>query len=697
MNVKKPLITTLKDRCRLCYTCVRDCPAKAIRISEGQAEVLRERCIGCGNCVKVCSQNAKEWYDSTAEVRDVLASSTPKAAIVAPSFPASFTELDHTILVGMIRALGFDYVSEVSFGADLVAMRYRKLLEEQPDKRYIATSCPGIVAYVEKYHPELVPMLAPLVSPMIAEARVLRRLHGEDLSVVFIGPCLAKKVEASRKISEGVKAVLTFVELRKMFDENGIKPETVEPSDFDPPKAALGALFPISGGMLQAADIKEDLLTGEVVRTEGKSHFAPAIREFETGDIGARLLETLCCHGCVMGTGMTSTAPHFSRRYAVSRYVKKKISSFDRKKWEEEVRRFDDLDLSCDFILEDQRLPLPSKEEIDKILAKMGKLGPEDELDCGACGYSSCREHAIAIHKGMAENEMCLPYTIERLKKSLKELRRSNEQLATTKHDLNESHEQLVNTQQALFNAEKLASMGQLSAGIAHEVNNPLGVILLFANNLLDEISESNENYEDLKMISEQAERCKKIVAGLLNFARKNKIVAVDTDLRDLLKRCLKGIVIPANIKISVDFGLEDPVVQVDPDQIIQVVTNLVRNAVEAMPGGGSIDIKTLDKGEQFQILVSDDGAGIPKENLNKVFEPLFTTKQIGKGTGLGLAVIYGIIKMHQGDIGVESNANPEQGATGTIFTVTLPKMSKQDLAADFKNFGKNYQKSELL
>jgi signal transduction histidine kinase len=578
-------------------------------------------------------------------------------------------DVDSRQLVSMIRRLGFDMVCEVAFGADIVANAYKKLIEKNPDKCYIATTCPGIVAYVEKYHPELVKHLAPIASPMVATARALRLLNKDPLKIVFIGPCLAKKAEAVRDHSEqpDVDAVLTFVELRKMFEDSSIKPEKDKLEDFAPPHPGLGALFPLRRGMLQAADLPVDLLTGDILAADGKDSFAQAIKEFENENFDARLLEILCCEGCIMGCGMNTDKPYFSRRSAVSKYVNDRVKHLDAKEQKETYDKImAEIDLKVEYDADDHRLPMPSKEEIDAILKKLGKLKPEDELDCGACGYGSCREHAIAIHKGMAESEMCLPYTIERLKRSLEDLHLSNSELETTR--------------QALFNSEKLASMGQLSAGIAHEINNPLGVILLNGSLLLDTLDKDSEDYEDMKMIVDQAERCKKIVSSLLNFARKNKVALQSTNIKSLIENCIPGIVKPGNIEIEVEHDLEDPMCEVDPDQIVQVLTNLAVNAFEAMPGGGKVKITTSDREdpETVKIVVEDNGPGIPKQLRSKIFEPLFTTKQIGQGTGLGLAVIYGIIKMHRGQILLESNANPDEGPTWTKFIVKLPKQGVQ-------------------
>lgn len=665
-----PLITTVKERCRVCYTCVRECMAKAIRIADGQAEVIPERCIGCGNCVRICSQHAKQVRNNIADVEQLLASDRKVSACVAPSFPAEFEDIDHERVVGMIRALGFDYVHEVSFGADLVARRYRELLEESddPSQRYIATSCPAVVGYVERYHPHLVGKLAPIVSPMVAAARVLHQLYGEDLAVVFIGPCIAKKGEAaSPNLDNDVDTALTFAELRTMFAERKITPLTVTPGDFDEPHGGPGSLFPISRGMLQAAGIKEDLVDEDVVATDGRENIAQAVREFETGDMRVRLLEMLCCHGCIMGAGMTSTNPLFSRRADVSHYVRRRMQIIDQKAWQANMERFASVNLGRTYTPFDQRAALPSPEEIRRILSKMGKHTVEDELNCGACGYDTCVEHAIAIYKGLAENEMCLPYTIDQLSKTNRELETTNEELASTRASLMQS--------------EKLASMGQLAAGIAHEVNNPLGVVLMYAHLLQQDHSENPDLSEDLKMIVEQADRCKTIVSGLLNFARKNKVVLQPANVGHLIEHTIKAMKIADNVQITTEHSDDDLTAEIDRDQIVQVLTNLISNAQAAMSTtGGTITVRTHSTATNVIFEVADNGTGISEENLAKIFEPFFTTKQMGMGTGLGLAVTYGIVKMHRGDIQVQSNADPEAGPTGTIFTVSLPREADKDM-----------------
>ena len=659
-------IQTIKDRCRVCYTCVRECPAKAIRISEGQAEILAERCICCGNCVRVCSQGAKQIVSTVDEVNTLIASGSPVAACVAPSFPAEFTDIDPGVLAAMLRKLGFALVIEVGFGADLVADRYRRLAANANGKGHIATSCPALVEFVERYQPELVPRLAPIVSPMVALGRTLRRIHGSELKIVFVGPCIAKKREVRAPRAQGaVDEAITFVELRQMFQARGITPEHVTADDFDPPRAGLGALFPISRGLLQAAGLKEDLLTGNVVVTDGRANFAEALREFATGELETNLLEILCCTGCIMGPGMTTTANLYGRRAAVSRYMRNRASTLDWKAWEDSVRQLDDLDLSCSYETHDQRvLVMDEPTEVRQVLARMGKTKPEDELNCGACGYDTCRLHAIAIIKGLAESEMCLPYTIEQLRKALSEVADSEGRLASTRA--------------ALMQAERLASMGQLAAGVAHEVNNPLGVVLLYSHLLLDEIKDEALR-KDLGMIVEQADRCKKIVSGLLNFARQNKVVLEPVDLHELAEHSILAMQLPPEIDLHVQCQCDDPVAEIDRDQITQVLTNLVTNAADAMRSGGQLDVEVRGDEQTVYLVVRDTGAGIPPESRGKIFEPFFTTKQIDKGTGLGLAITYGIVKMHRGSISVESSADPAAGPTGSTFTVGLPRRAEQE------------------
>ena len=245
-------------------------------------------------------------------------------------------------------------------------------------------------------------------------------------------------------------------------------------------------------------------------------------------------------------------------------------------------------------------------------------------------------------------------------------------EMAVLGRSFNQMVETLQRTQEELLHKEKLASMGQLAAGVAHEINNPLGSILLFAEMLQEEAGEKDPRREDLKMITQETLRCKKIVADLLNFARQQEILAQTTDVNEILEQSISSVNHQPNfnnIQIVKQLAPDLPALQADPAQLIQVFVNLLNNAADAMPQGGTITLATRrEDGRGVKIEIADTGRGIPEENLSKLFTPFFTTKPVGKGTGLGLSIVYGIIKMHRGQIGVKSRVGQ-----GTTFQITLP------------------------
>lgn len=655
----RQLVFTVRDKCRVCFTCLRECPVKAIRIVNGQAEVMNDRCIGCGNCVKVCSQEAKIPLNSIPEVEKLLQSGDKVAACIAPSFPAEFTDIsDPGVLTGMIRALGFSYVFEVSFGADVVAREYEKRIKSESFSGDISSDCPAIVYYIRHYHPHLTDALAPIASPMVAMTRIVKEIHGADTRVVFIGPCFAKKAE-----TDEVNEVLTFRELRTMFGLHNVRPDQVTPTGFDPPHSGKGAIFPVNRGLYFTANSHEQIPEEKVVVAEGRVNFKEAVKEYDEGFIRNKHLMLLCCEGCIMGPGMTPGGKKFARSTEVAAYVAGKLNKLDTVQWQKDMDRFGALDLSQNFSPEDRRFEIPADDEIQQALESMGKFSANDHLNCGACGYDTCVEHAIAITKGLAESEMCLPFTIEKLHDSIQNLNVSNEKLASARAALKQS--------------EKLAHMGQLSAGIAHELNNPLGVITMYSNILMDETPADSPVREDLKLIVEQADRCKKIVSGLLNFARKNQVTLTETDVVKFCQHSISSILKPDRVKITFESRITNPVAFLDIDQMMQVLTNLEKNAIEAMPEGGELRIGVEGNEDEIFFIISDTGTGIAKENMDKLFTPFFSTKEMGKGTGLGLALIYGIVKMHKGKIRVESNNDPSKGPTGTTFRIILPRGSK--------------------
>jgi len=655
------IVSTIREKCRRCYTCVRECPAKAIKVEGGQATVIDERCIACGNCVKVCAQQAKRIQDSIGEVNQLLAGPTPVFACLAPSFPAAFHPLAPAKVIAGVRRLGFAQVWEVAFGAELISRRYTALFEATRRERrpVVATPCPAIVAYVEKYMPALHEMLAPIVSPMIAIARAIRQRHGREVRIVFIGPCIAKKNEIrDPHVAGTVDVVLTYKELTRMWEAAGIQAGELPDSDFDGPRAYIGRTFPISGGLLKTAGLSADILENDILVTEGKDRVLSALRELAAGESRALFFDVLFCEGCISGPKMLNDLGVFVRKEILADYVQARNRSLKPEHVAASLQEFGDLNLERGFTPQNLILPQPSEEEIAKALQRMRKFRPEDQLNCGACGYPTCREKAVAVCQGLAEPEMCLPYLVE--------------ELQATCVRLEQSHRELASAQERLLQTERLASMGQLSAGIAHELNNPLGTVLLYSHMLLKELQEPRVR-ADLQLILNEALRCKNIVRGLLDFARQSRVAKAPTRLEEVAHEVMT-IMAPrareAQVQLVCNVAPDLPTAVVDRGQVVQMLVNLVQNGIDACSKGGVVrlSMRQDSKAGTVEISVSDNGCGIPPAHLSHLFTPFFTTKQTGKGTGLGLAIVYGIVKMHSGDISVQSE--PGKGST---FTVTLP------------------------
>jgi signal transduction histidine kinase/iron only hydrogenase large subunit-like protein len=649
------IVSTISDRCKRCYSCIRECPAAAIRVVGAQAQVIEERCIACGHCVKVCSQDAKQILSEIDLAFELL--QTKKAvAIVAPSFAASFPE-NYKKVPSALRKLGFNQVVETAFGADLIANLYSEILQSDNEKTIISSACPAVVSFIQKYYVELVPNIAKVVSPMIALGRYLRQELGNDIKIIFIGPCVAKKHEAVEDEVHGtIDCVLTFHELKEMFNEKEIDINLLEEGEFDPPHALMGKAYPLAGGLLKTTDINDDVLEKDIIVVEGKKKVLEIIEEIAHNNINAKFTDILFCEGCISGPAIDTTLNYYSRREKVIDYIHEKINNVDRRVWKSNLYNARKLDLTRNFKADNQRRQMPSEEQIKEILAQTKKLTSKDELNCGACGYETCREYAIAIAKGLAEKEMCLPYLID---------------------ELRVAYENLSNTQEQLRIAEKLASIGQLAAGVAHEINNPLGTILLYTSMLKKELEKyyNDDRYKaDLDLILEEANRCKNIVSNLLNFARQGKLSLKEFDVKKVLYDVLKPFTVnPAYKKIDFIFnaGNNDCPIVADEDQLKQVFINIIKNACDAMIDTEQKILTVNLNCNEKEILIefSDTGTGIPKENQNKIFTPFFTTKSIGKGTGLGLAISYGIIKMHKGNISFISDEGK-----GTTFKLTLPR-----------------------
>jgi iron only hydrogenase large subunit-like protein len=505
----EPLFRISHETCVNCYSCVRICPVKAIRVdvATGKPSIIPERCIGCGSCYRACSPHAITYRSSVGETKALLGSGEKVAAICDPTISGEFHDItDYRKFVEMIRHLGFSYVSEASFGVDLVADRYRELFDNFRGKYHISANCPSVVAYIEKYHPALVMNLAPIVSPMAATARVMREKYGRDIRVVFIGPCISAKDEALKYEGDArVDAVLTFVELRQLFTEFNIRESHLEFSEFDPPLGYKGSLYPISNGIIQAAGINEDLLSGSVITTEGRNNMLDAVKEFDSRiDLIKRNFNIFYDEGCLMGPGTSPGGEKFLRMTLVTEYANKRLTTFDKETWNNEMAAFASLDLSRQFTPDDQRLPVPDDEKIEEVLRMINREGHlHNDVGCESCGYANCRDLAIAITQGLATTEMCHIFSGHNRQEYIQTLRTANDSLAKTRAALKESEEKARHEQEAQKESAEI---------ITTMLQNLLSGVVIVDEDL--KIYQSNKAF--IRIVGEEAALIDEVIPGLV-------------------------------------------------------------------------------------------------------------------------------------------------------------------------------------
>jgi len=408
-------ITTVKDRCRKCYACVRNCPVKAIKVKQDCAEVIHDRCIGCGKCIKVCSQQAKVIADCIEETRRLLAGRETVVAVLGCSFPAFFNDVRAGQLVAGIKRLGFGEVHEGTSGVELIREQYGRFIEEPGGTPMISTHCPTIVDLIERHYPQLLRNLMGVVSPMVAIGRFIKARSGKKTRVVYISSCIAGKFEIEAEpVAGAIDVVLTYKELTQMLREAGIDLTRLGDSTFDGLVPGKGRLFSVSRGPFEAFGVKSDFFNPDFVSTEGEESALEIIKDLAAGRITPRLADLRFCNGgCIGGPGKNNRLTTFSKRNLILKYYESREIPYT------ESPQYSSLhplpDMRRRFANKFKRLEPPSGESIRKILQSTNKFVERDELDCGACGYPTCREHAVAVYQGLAEREMCLPFSLKRL------------------------------------------------------------------------------------------------------------------------------------------------------------------------------------------------------------------------------------------------------------------------------------------
>lgn len=398
------VVYTNKAHCRDCYRCLRVCPVKAIRMENGQAYVVAERCISCGTCVRECPQSAKSFRNDIERAARLIASGGAVAVSIAPSFVSVFTEWESKCLPSALRRLGFTHVAETAIGAYHVAEKTAEIIAAQPNRSHICTACPAIVRYIEHYEPDKISLMVPLVSPMIAHAKHIKETLGTDAKVIFIGPCVAKKAEADREEHKDiVDCVLTFSELLEWFEREGINLSMCEASGFDEEPEGDARYFPLVGGSVRTASLDTDILASKVVSASGFKEVYELLESISPEN--PTFIEPLfCLQGCVNGPAIPAKRNIFDRRRDVLEYAGSNTGASPKENFDHPI-------LTAKFAPTGANKEAEvSEEQIREVMEKTGKANPENQLNCGACGYSSCREKAIAVVQGMAELEMCIPF-----------------------------------------------------------------------------------------------------------------------------------------------------------------------------------------------------------------------------------------------------------------------------------------------
>ena len=402
-------VIDFKDaKCRHCYKCVRHCAVKAISVRDEQARIMVDHCINCGRCLEVCPQNAKTFASDLDRVKGYLHQGAKTIISIAPSY-AGVLEFDTPgQVVDALQKLGFYEVRETAEGAAMVTNEYKKLVRAGGMPNIITTCCPSVNDLIEKYYPDCAKLMAPVVSPMVAHGRYIKKIYGPDVKVVFLGPCIAKKQEAigDERVRGAIDAILTFEELADWFKEAGIDLHACEDKPMGNPDPKINRLYPVSGGVIQSVITEEEADGYHKVFVDGLENCMEMLECLRKGELDHCFIEANVCEG---GCAKGPASAHWNTSYVKTKVKIENVVSYKAARdlpdmtTEELAKQFGDRRVAD---------PLPSEEQIRRILRSTGKYSPADELNCGACGYSTCREKAIAVFQGKAELSMCMPYAL---------------------------------------------------------------------------------------------------------------------------------------------------------------------------------------------------------------------------------------------------------------------------------------------
>ena len=386
-----------KSNCKNCYKCIRNCPVKSIKFADGQANIIPDECILCGRCFVNCPQDAKQIRDDVPRVKEMIASGKKVIASVAPSFIAEFPLMDFAAMKDALLKLGFADAQETAIGATIVKTEYEKMIASGKHDVIISSCCHSVNALIQKYYPSVLPYLADVLSPMLAHCRVIKE-ENPGACAVFIGPCISKKEEA--ELYGECDVALTYEELEAWVNEAGVVPAG---DSTEPDEGKRGRFFPIKGGIIKSMHTENTGFT--YLAVDGVQNCIAAIKEIESGALKNCFIEMNACEGaCING-------PAISHHHKPLLSGEVKVVAFA---GDDEFRVAMPIDTFKNIPYIGTHEKIPGEAAIKEILAKMGKTSPEQELNCGSCGYPTCREKAIAVYQGKADLSMCLPFLKEK-------------------------------------------------------------------------------------------------------------------------------------------------------------------------------------------------------------------------------------------------------------------------------------------
>ena len=406
-------IVTLTDQCRKCYSCVRSCPVKAVKVEKTYTEIIPERCIGCGNCLSTCPQHAKVIADNVGVTEALLASGDPVIAVLGCSFPAFFHYASPGQLSAGLRQIGFAEVHEGASGVELIAGEYQKAISNS-NLPLISSHCPAVVDLIERHYPQLIQNLVGVVTHMVAIGRFLKQILGDHVKVIYISSCIAGKFEVQAEETKGaVDVLLTYRELESMLKDRSVELAALEEAPFDGKEPHLGRIFSLSQGSFQSFGIHTDPLDTEIVTAEGEVNVMGIVKDLAAGRINPKLVDLRFCYdGCIGGPGRNKALTEFSRRNLVISHFRKKAPYSTSQLYLDGCAP---VNLSRSFFDRHAQLPTPKGGDVKKILQATNKFTQKDELNCRTCGYRTCREYAVAVFQGLADLEMCLPHNLQQL------------------------------------------------------------------------------------------------------------------------------------------------------------------------------------------------------------------------------------------------------------------------------------------